>query len=498
MPQSALEDIDQQTENRNLDTSYRTGGDLASLLLGGQVMGGLTGPLRAAGALNTVPRQFATGAGLGVGFETAHGRGPLVPDPAEASDAVRQLQQQLKDAGYYRGPIDGNMGPATQDAKARFDAAEMARADAANKSATSAAALKEAEAKAAEAAARIKENERLTAEGNRKAAEREAGSQRLREIDDSLLSRFLKGSISAGPYVGAGLGYVAGHKMQSALGRRAGAAASTRAATADSVMGEPIPADDIPGRVGRLNRFWSEGNRARVEPFRADPQSTGPHPYTPNAGNVPPASELYRPSMTGRAVEGVPIPALGGIEHVATEFGLAGPARQELTAASEAVNADPSEANVQRLQIARGRAAVGEGLSRLGYGMAAGSLGHTIGHSVGGSPRARPSSLTQAEAERGRLNTILGRQRQGGPTLDERRNDPNFRMERNAPTAPGEVETWVSPAGQKSIRRDGHGYRGDDGKFRTAPPRGWRRIASADDASEPASGGMAAFLQNFG
>lgn len=367
-------------------------------------------------AFATLPRAMGTGLGAGVVVETAAGRGPLAIGGAEAqpkggreapSEAVMALQRQLQEAGYYSGPIDGLMGKGTRDAKAAFDAAQS-RADS-----TAIDRLK-AQADADRAAAGKKTADTAAAETARKAAERAAGEQRLRDLDSSWLSQGLNAAMSLGPWLGFGIGGYLGHRLQNALTQRAAGAATTRAAAADAVMAQPVPANDVPGRIGRVNRFWSEGNPAGIEPFRSAPRAAGQHPYTVNT-DVPTAAQLYRTPTMNRLLEGVPVPVVGGLEHISAEYGMARPAREALAAAQAAVQADPSEANIQSLQLARARMAVSDLTSRIGWGMGVGSAGQSVLHSIGGDPRARPASIAAAERERGLLTSILqGRPTRGG------------------------------------------------------------------------------------
>src|SRR5690606_11644238 len=71
-------------------------------------------------ALRLFPRTTGLAAGLGAFFGGTS-------EAASADDGVNQLQQQLKDAGYYHGPIDGKMGPMTQAAQQRFEQDRMRR-----------------------------------------------------------------------------------------------------------------------------------------------------------------------------------------------------------------------------------------------------------------------------------------------------------------------------------------------------------------------------------
>lgn len=81
------------------------------------------------------------------------------------SPAVVKLQEQLRDAGFYKGPIDGLMKGQTQKAKEDFDKAEEKHL------------RLETERLGKEAA--IKETTRLGKEAETKKTQREAGGQRL-------------------------------------------------------------------------------------------------------------------------------------------------------------------------------------------------------------------------------------------------------------------------------------------------------------------------------
>ena len=139
-------------------------------------------------------------------------------------------------------------------------------------------------------------------------------------------------------------------------------------------------------------------------------------------------------------------------------------------------------------------------LRRMGQGEIGGALIKDL--KIQGSRANQRPAMGSAEAERANVDQLLRQQQPGGapplpgprslpgnlPSMAERRADPNFSLPRNAPVSPGEVETWVSPAGRSSVTRDAHGYRGKDGKFRSSPPRGYRRISEADPTT------MAEFL----
>jgi hypothetical protein len=68
--------------------------------------------------------------------------------------------------------------------------------------------------------------------------------------------------------------------------------------------------------------------------------------------------------------------------------------------------------------------------------------------------------------------------------LAERRRDRSYSIPRDAPVAPGEIETWVSPAGNKVITRDASGNLRDGNRWiGREPPKGYRRIAEAEQAN---------------
>jgi peptidoglycan hydrolase-like protein with peptidoglycan-binding domain len=51
------------------------------------------------------------------------------PPIAVHSDEKKKLQQALKDKGFYNGPVDGNIGPKTQEAIKAFKVANKLSAD---------------------------------------------------------------------------------------------------------------------------------------------------------------------------------------------------------------------------------------------------------------------------------------------------------------------------------------------------------------------------------
>lgn len=66
-----------------------------------------------------------TTAGAGIAFTEIHAAGIAGPNGSQIasppqSDSIRDAQQALKDEGLYKGPINGELGPETKQAIARF------------------------------------------------------------------------------------------------------------------------------------------------------------------------------------------------------------------------------------------------------------------------------------------------------------------------------------------------------------------------------------------
>jgi peptidoglycan hydrolase-like protein with peptidoglycan-binding domain len=390
----------EQAAQQQPPAESRTGRNLAAA--GELALGVLPFTRLGRAMLSTVPRAAATGLGAGAVIEGS--RGNLSPvGTAEASDQVRQLQQQLKDAGYYKGKIDGNMGPETLIAKERFDAFQQTtRAqEIETQKAAAAAAKAAAEGKGAEAAAA--ETERKRVEAERKAQERAAGETRLREVEGNT-PWWQTAAQQYGPLLGYAAGGAVGHKLQAAMLGRGNAAAQRAADRADRLMAQKPR--DVEGRIGRVNQYWSEGAPGRSEPFTFVPGKQ-PSPYQVNP-NAKPASDLYQMSAMSRFGHAPIVPAIGAGESLVTEGLLAHPYREQLAEAERALAADPSEANIQRVQSLRNRLAMAELMVNVGRGTAVTALGTEVAQQYG-LTRARPASIGRAETERGRLERILSR-----------------------------------------------------------------------------------------
>jgi hypothetical protein len=384
----------------------------------GDVLGGATrigmavsptAPARILSAASRAPRFTGGVVGGATMFAT----------PSEAgekpSPQVQRLQEQMRDAGYYSGPIDGLMGGQTQAARQAFerDQAERMRI--------------EAERESAAAAKAETERQRTEAEGI--ATARKHGDERLRQIESEVpwYSQALR---DYGPLVGyvggAGLGAATRYGVKKA----ADAASRKVAERADQLFSQP--ARDLPARVARVNQFWTEGRRpvlgAAEAPFVSSPGTR--RGFAPNE-NADPASVLYQPQRTKNALTDLGITAMFGGESALTQATLEPEARSELQAAQEAVSRDPSEANIQRLQAAKDRFAGTEFVRNIGRGAAFSYPGSGLKFSR--SP-SRPN-VSAAEAERIRIDQMFG---------------PSPRAPRSSTPRPTQSEagTWHGPDGR--------------------------------------------------
>lgn len=361
-------------------------------------------------------RMIAAGAQYAPRLTTAAlaGGGALAPSMAggaEDPQAVRNLQMQLRDAGYYRGEIDGRMGPGTQRAQQDFTAAEATRKaneikekELANTAGANTATLETARANQKTAEAKI-EADRL--QGERDAAilaRKQAADERIREIDKNLspMSRIIRDY--SGP-AGLALGTLLG-----AGGRAITAGASSKYTREAAKAGDEIMAADVAAgkkgadaalaRATRANEFWREGGAKEV-PFLLEPGKAPGFAVNPKATAL---NKTYNPNIHP-AVEGAAIAPALVEEEVSRHY--KGEWEQKLADAEKAVSEDPSEVNIQRLNKAQDRVALFEGLQRLGMSTATvqgiGAVGNRF---MKKAPDMRPN-MQPAEQEQGSLQKAI-------------------------------------------------------------------------------------------
>jgi len=302
------------------------------------------------------------------------------------SAEVKKLQEKMRAAGLYSGPIDGRLDPdgPTMKAKKEYDKLEADREK------------RETERKKIEAGE--KETQRLAEESARKSKERAEGTKRLKEMDENE-TWYGKAAREYGPWAGGAAGLLLGYKMRSGAARKFAAESQEAANKANSFI---VGRGPVPPRAGGVNRFWQEGGGAAV-PFTAAPKAK--HAIKSNKAAAS-ATTLYPPLSTrgkylqlGDATKMAGIGAEMGASQIA-----ANAAHDELRSAQKAVADDPSEANIQRLETARNIYAAAEGAAMLGRGA-------LLGYGAVGIPtktykRTRPD-VNRADAERTRVDAII-------------------------------------------------------------------------------------------
>lgn len=340
----------------------------------------VTAPVELAMAAFPAARFFPKTTGAAAGLLSYFG---LTGEAGSSDEGVKETQRRLKELGYYTGPIDGKMGPQTQAAMQRYEQDRVQREQA------------EAERLKAQAEAERIQFEREQAQ--RQAEQRAAGEQRMREIEESV-SPFQRILRDYGPLVGYIPGIIGGFMTRRGMVGSANRASQAAAERANKlVSGE----GDLQARMGGVNQFWQEGG-ARAIPFAPSPRARFGMRSNPDA---PSATTLY-PQPPARAQWGgardVGVLAGAGAE-AWVGHKMAEDAQEEVRAAYEAVQQDPSEANIQRLHAALDRAAMWETVGNLGRGM---MLGY-----VGAAPKFRYQTtrpdVAAAEAERTRLDLAI-------------------------------------------------------------------------------------------
>lgn len=412
----------------------------------------------ASAALRVAPKTAATGlAAIGLGASnTSTGE---TQSRAAPSEATRQLQQKLKDAGYYKGPIDGVTGDVTMAAQERFEADQERKNQQEIERARAAADAAKGEAERRRAEAELAETQRKAEDDRRKAEQRVAGEERLRQVEQNV-PWYSQAIRDYGPAIGYGVGAAMGIVSRAGIVRGYNAIARRTAERADALMAN-AGSGDWPSRAARVNQFWGEGQSStlrsrRQVPFTAEP--TRQPPFRSNA-DAPAAADLYQPNRAKNlGTDAGALLAFGG-EAVITDKVLGERARADLIAARQAMQDDPSEANIARFQGARDLVAYTNLISNLGRGGALAYLGTSA--KVRRDSQIRPN-VSAAEAERSRIDAYLGRSE--GPT-------------RPAPRGSGRTTTG-SPAA--STREAGATTTGSGGRTKreTQSPAGSRSEAS--------------------
>jgi hypothetical protein len=281
-------------------------------------------------------------------------------------EQIAKEQEELRARGYYDGAIDGIEGDGTKKARQRFQAEEPKRREQELEAARSKAQQTGNEAAIAKANADLAEAQRRRKAEETAAQQREAGEQRLRDVDKNtpLLSQLIR---DYGPPAGYALGAFAGPLAAKGTSAFFNKLADRQATRANRVLDEAAAAPNELGRVGPVNQFWSEGQSRplRGAPDVPFPTVTGQSvPFTSNP-SAPASSTLYQPNRAAYAGADAAVSAGFGAE-ATIAADKAREANAELAKAREALETNPSEVNIQRYQTAKDLVAIYESAANVG------------------------------------------------------------------------------------------------------------------------------------
>jgi len=368
----------------------------------------VAGPAAGVAAKAASPLVKAIAANPMLAGATIGGAG-LLGGMAEAGskdqDNIKVLQEDLQREGYYAGKIDGINSRMTQEALAKREA-DRAKRKSEELAAQGLAVEKEkAAAERTKGEALLAEQERLRIAAEQAAADKKAGEDRLKAADKNVgvVDRAIR---DYGPLIGtiAGVGTGIGTKLfvNSAYKN----ATKEAAERADALIADK--GRTIQSKAAALNQFWGEGQpRPMIGKTQVPYNSSPSDPGVVRNSKAPGAADLYQPSKTKNAMTDLGVAGAFGAEWQAVEQGLTPGARKEVSEARAAVQADPSEANVQRLQAALNRAALTDALGNWGRGA---SMGYLATGVKAQREHVRPD-MAKAEKERFVLDTQLGQLR---------------------------------------------------------------------------------------
>lgn len=320
------------------------------------------------------------------GTDSAGGAPAASNAPPGDAQTIMKLQEELRPYGYT-GPIDGIWKGGTQRAYEAKQQADQLRVqqDAAQTERDKAASLK------IDAEARAKETERLRLEGETKAAQRETGNARLNEMENDV-SPAKRALRDYSMPIGVGAGLIGGSLARAGVAKTYNYFSKQATDKAERLFESTVKS--APKRVARVNEFWRKGGAKGDVPFTSTPDKTPG--FTSNPG-AKPIEDLYQPSAVKNLLTDFGVAGGFGAEMVGGHYVGEG-AKDELRAANEAAQADPSEINIRRLQAAKDNVAYADVFMNMGRtGMAA----------YGGSAmkfKRRPSEPSGAAAEAEKLD----------------------------------------------------------------------------------------------
>lgn len=389
--------------------------EIAPWAIGAGPMGGARAGVSAAGnmaarfgprAVRFAPAAEAAPGGMARDVAAGAAAGAFAPSEANAQapqgQDIRALQTELKRSGDYTGAIDGKWGEATQAAvnAARIKKEQREAEDRQLERDKVTASLGVSKATQAAEAAKTEETKRLSRETELRNQQREAGNKRLQEVETNLspTSKAIRSySGPAGYGVGLGMGMLA----RGGAVKMADKLSANKARKAEELFmkdGTEVAMKGAPDRVARSNEFARKGGG--VEPFEVTPKV---NPGYRANDSATPFNELYQPSKGKNLATDLGIAGAFGGEAALGEFKLKPDAHEELIAATQAANADPSEINIGRLQDAKDNVALWEGASNIGRG---GAVGYGLRAMKTQRAPSAPN-MAPAEAEKMSLEATL-------------------------------------------------------------------------------------------
>ena len=359
------------------------------------------GRLAAAGIANAPRAMTALGALGTYLYGTEQPNAEEKKTPAQIKAEQRVLQQQ----GFYPKdkPIDGVEGEATIAARTLAQqAAEKAQQERDRASADAARAGADTARANADAATAAANSQREANEATRLAQQAE-GNERLKEVENKV-PMWRKTMREYGPPLGYLVGAAAGAKMRNVARSGSNSWAANRNAKAEALfddVAEGTSKAALSDRVSKVNQFYRSGGAGERVPFNLTPGSAPGFAVNPG---VAPMSSLYGAPTRWNVLTDLAANGLFGAEMTYAHH-MGAQAGDELKAAREAINQNPNEANIRRLQAATDNAAWYEFLTNFGRG---GAITYTGKTAFQHRDQPQPN-MARAERERMDLEEFLRR-----------------------------------------------------------------------------------------
>lgn len=330
---------------------------------------------------------------VGAGLLSAYyGLSGTDPANGQEADPVKQLQTGLRDAGYYSGPIDGKMGPATSRAQQAKQQADQLAVQQQGAEAARATADAQRQAAAAQLAETQRQSEAAAAEQQKQAA----GQERYQQAEGNVgpVSSALR---SYGSPIGTTLGILGGPMARWGVTKASNALSRGAASEAEALM-QTVP-KGTPQRVANVNEFYRRGGAGAEVPFLNAPGQAPGFAANPSAAGM---DKLFQPNAMKNHLTDAGVIGGFGAEAGSMKY-MSGIASEDLQRAQESAQKDPSQMNIDRLQQAKDKVAFYDAMMNVGRAGA-------ISYPVSMLKMQRSSSVPNmagAEAERLKLEALL-------------------------------------------------------------------------------------------